>query len=170
MRSTVETRRRVALHDRFGYRVAVLARRWRQLVDAELEAYGLSQATWRPLIHLSEFDRPPRQCELADALQIGGPALVRLLDNLEDKGLIARVAVDGDRRANHVELTRDGKKLAARVHQIIAEIERELVRDVAPAALATCDRALDAIGRRIDRHHPTRPTPRATPRATRRRA
>src|SRR5688572_2622291 len=95
---------RFSLHERFGYRIAVLARRWRSLVDAELASYGLSQATWRPLIHLGSFDQPPRQCELAEALQLGGPALVRLIDQLEDKGLVERV-VDGDRRANKVQLT-----------------------------------------------------------------
>ena len=140
---------RFALQDRLGYRISVLARRWRALVDAELESYGLSQATWRPLIYLASFDDPPRQCELADALQIGCPALVRLLDQLETKGLIDRV-VDGDRRANKVRLTRAGKKLASRVHDIIVAVERDVLRDLSATELAQCTRALAAIEGRID--------------------
>jgi MarR family transcriptional regulator, transcriptional regulator for hemolysin len=141
------------LHDRFGYRIAVLVRRWRALVDAELAAYGLSQATWRPLIHLASFPEPPRQCELAEALQLGCPALVRLIDRLEEGGLVERV-VDGDRRANKVRLTRSGKKLASRVDDIIAAVERDLLRDLSAGELAQSVRAIESIEGRIERYQP----------------
>ena len=36
-------------HIDFGFRVARIARRLRQAVDAELGAFGLTEATWRPL-------------------------------------------------------------------------------------------------------------------------
>lgn len=165
MRSTTD----FSIHDRLGYRLSVLVRRWRQVVDAQLESYGLSQATWRPLIHLASIEtrssQPPRQCELAEALQIGGPALVRLLDSLEAKGLVERVDVSGDRRANHVQLTREGKKLARRVYDIIVGVERALLREVEPGALAELDRGLaqitDAVERRLE-------APNATPTARRR--
>ena len=140
---------RFSLHERFGYRIAVLARRWRSLVDAELASYGLSQATWRPLIHLGSFDQPPRQCELAEALQLGGPALVRLIDQLEDKGLVERV-VDGDRRANKVRLTRAGKQLLRRVYDIIVDVEREVLCDLSAGEVAQFTRGIDAIERRMN--------------------
>ena len=141
---------RFSLHERFGYRVAVLARRWRSLVDAELASYGLSQATWRPLIHLGSFAEAPRQCQLADALQLGGPALVRLIDQLEAKGLVERI-VDGDRRANKVQLTRAGKRLARRVYDIIVDVEHELLRDLNADEVARITQGIDAIERRIDK-------------------
>ena len=148
---------RFSLHERFGYRLAVLARRWRTLVDAELASYGLSQATWRPLIHLGSFEQPPRQCELADALHLGCPALVRLLDQLEEKGLVERI-VDGDRRANKVQLTRAGKQLARRVYDIIVGVERELLRDLSAGEVAQFTRGIDAIERRIE-HRAVAPKP-----------
>jgi MarR family transcriptional regulator for hemolysin len=141
---------RLSLHDRFGYRVSVLARRWRAQVDAELESYGLSQATWRPLIHLASLPGAPRQCELAEKLQIGGPALVRLLDNLEDKGLVERTLVDGDRRAHHIQLTREGRKLAAQVYDIIVAIESRLLADISATDLARCTRVLESITAKLD--------------------
>jgi MarR family transcriptional regulator, transcriptional regulator for hemolysin len=141
---------RLSLHDRFGYRLAVLTRRWRALVDAELESYGLSQATWRPLVHLASFKTSPRQCELAEQLQIGCPALVRLLDNLEEKGLIERALVDGDRRAHHIQLTREGRRLATQVYEIILDIERRLLSEVSATDLDRCTRVLAAIENQID--------------------
>jgi MarR family transcriptional regulator for hemolysin len=144
---------RFSLHDRFGYRIAVLTRRWRALVDAELASFGLSQATWRPLIHLASFPEPPRQCELAEALQLGCPALVRLIDRLEAAGLVERI-VDGDRRANKVRLTRTGKKLANRVADTILTVERDLLRDLSAGELSQCVGSLTSIERRIDRYQP----------------
>ena len=160
---------RMSLHDRFGYRVALLARRWRQQIDAELESYGLSQATWRPLIHLAAFEQPPRQCELAEQLQIGGPALVRLLDNLETKGLVERIDVDGDRRAYHVQLTRDGRKLAAEAYEIIVALERRVLEDVSAAELDHCTRVFEAIEHRLGTPEPEPLSTTSTPRALRRR-
>ena len=59
-------------------------------MDEELSGYGLTDATWRPLFHLGRLGDGIRQTELAEALGIQGPSLVRLLDNLERDGLISR--------------------------------------------------------------------------------
>ncbi|HEY5938323.1 MAG TPA: MarR family transcriptional regulator [Kofleriaceae bacterium] len=139
-----------SLQPRFGYRLAVLARRWRAQVDAELETYGLSQATWRPLLYLISFEGVPRQRDLAEALQIGCPALVRLLDNLEAKRLIERIDVDDDRRAKQIKLTPEGRRIAKRVYAIIVEIERKLLSELSADELASCERAFAAIENQLD--------------------
>ena len=50
-----------------------------QAVDAELQAFGLTDATWRPLAYVGRLGGGVRQKELAIALAIEGPSLVRLL-------------------------------------------------------------------------------------------
>ena len=57
-------------HIDFGFRVARIARRLRQAVDAELRAYGLTDATWRPLAYVGKLGGGVRQKELATALSI----------------------------------------------------------------------------------------------------
>ena len=52
--------------------VARIARRLRQAVDAELRAYGLTDATWRPLAYVGKLGGGVRQKELATALSIEG--------------------------------------------------------------------------------------------------
>ena len=74
----------------FSFRLAYIARRLRQAVDDELRAYGLTDATWRPLVYVGRLGDGVRQKELAQALGIQGPSLVRLLDTLERHGLIER--------------------------------------------------------------------------------
>src|SRR5258708_29346283 len=82
----------------FGFRLARITRRLRQAVDGELHAFGLTEATWRPLAYLGRLGEGIRQKELAQALGIEGPSLVRLLDGLERRGLIERRENEGHRR------------------------------------------------------------------------
>ena len=105
-------------HIDFGFRVARIARRLRQAVDAELRAFGLTEATWRPLAYVGRLGGGVRQKELATALSIEGPTLVRLLDNLERRGLIERREDETDRRARGIYLTRAGRELAVRVAKV----------------------------------------------------
>ena len=102
----------------FGFRVARIARRLRQAVDAELRVLGLTEATWRPLVYVRRLGDGVRQKELATALSIEGPSLVRLLDNLERRGLIERRADESDRRARGIYLTRPGRDLAKRAAKV----------------------------------------------------
>jgi MarR family transcriptional regulator for hemolysin len=134
----------------FGFRIARLARRLRQAVDAELGAYGLTEATWRPLVYVARLGAGVRQKELATALGIEGPSLVRLLDGLERRGLIERRADGTDRRARGIYLTPAGRALERRVAKVSNAVQRRVLADVAPADLAACDRAFAVMEGALD--------------------
>jgi MarR family transcriptional regulator for hemolysin len=134
----------------FGFRVARISRRLRQALDAELGAYGLTEATWRPLAYVGRLGEGVRQKELATALSIEGPSLVRLLDSLERRSLIERREDGKDRRARGIYLTRSGHALAARVSRLSAEIQQRLLSAVAPADLDACHRVLATIEQALD--------------------
>ena len=134
----------------FGFRIARIARRLRQAVDAELRAYGLTEATWRPLVYVAQLGAGVRQKELAIALGIEGPSLVRLLDGLERRGLIERREDGTDRRARGIHLTSAGRALQRRVAKVSNDVQRRVLAAVAPADLAACDRAFALIERGLD--------------------
>ena len=134
----------------FGFRVARIARRLRQAVDAELRVLGLTEATWRPLVYVRRLGDGVRQKELATALSIEGPSLVRLLDNLERRGLIERRADETDRRARGIHLTRPGRDLAKRAAKVGGEIQARLLANVPPAELEACERVLAGIERDLE--------------------
>ncbi len=134
----------------FGFQIARIARRLRQAVDAELRAYGLTEATWRPLVYVARLGAGVRQKELAIALGIEGPSLVRLLDGLERRGLIERREDDTDRRARGIHLTSAGRALQRRVAKVSSAVQRRVLAAVAPADLAACDRAFAIIERALD--------------------
>jgi MarR family transcriptional regulator for hemolysin len=134
----------------FGFSVARVARRLRQAVDAELRAFGLTEATWRPLVYVRRLGDGVRQKELATALSIEGPSLVRLLDNLERRGLIERREHESDRRVRGIHLTRSGRELAVRAAKVGGEIQARLLANVPPAELAACQRVLASIERELE--------------------
>ena len=137
-------------HIDFGFRVARIARRLRQAVDAELRTFGLTEATWRPLAYVGRLGGGVRQKELATALSIEGPTLVRLLDNLERRGLIERREDETDRRARGIYLTRAGRELAVRVAKVGTEVQARALAKASPADLEICQRVLDQIERELD--------------------
>jgi len=134
----------------FGFRLAWMARRLRQAVDGELRAYGLTEATWRPLAYLGRLGEGIRQKELAQALGIEGPSLVRLLDGLERRGLVERREDEEDRRAHGIYLTPQGRELQKRVLRISDAIQRRLLAAVQPADLEACQRVFQAIEAALD--------------------
>lgn len=137
-------------HIDFGFRVARIARRLRQAVDAELRVYGLTEATWRPLAYVGKLGGGVRQKELAGALSIEGATLVRLLDNLERRGLIERREDETDRRARGIYLTRAGRELAVRVAKVGTEIQMRVLASVPPAELEICLGVLDKIEKELE--------------------
>jgi MarR family transcriptional regulator for hemolysin len=134
----------------FGFRLARITRRLRQAVDGELRAFGLTEATWRPLAYLGRLGEGIRQKELAQALGIEGPSLVRLLDGLERRGIIERREDEADRRARGIYLTPTGRELQKRVLRISDSIQRRLLAAVQPTDLEACDRAFRAIEAALD--------------------
>ena len=84
---------------RFAPLVAHVAREWRRAVDGRLQIYGLTEATWLPLLRIARSETPMRQNELAASLSLDGSSVVRLIDTLENSGLVERCEDRADRRA-----------------------------------------------------------------------
>ncbi len=83
------------------------------LVSAELEeACGISLA-WFDVLFQTNIapERRLRMHELADVLLLSKSGLTRLIDRVEEAGLVERVVVPGDRRSLYVQLTRHGRQV-----------------------------------------------------------
>ncbi len=70
--------------------VAHVAREWRRAVDGRLQPFGLTEATWLPLLRIARSETPMRQNELAASLSLDCSSVVRLIDALENSGFIER--------------------------------------------------------------------------------
>jgi DNA-binding MarR family transcriptional regulator len=87
------------------------------------ELHGLPAAQARLLCMLAAG--PRRMSELASLLGIEKAALTGLADRAERRGLVARTAVPGDRRAVSVALTPEGREVASAFHRdVSASLDR----------------------------------------------
>lgn len=96
------------LTGRLGYSLKHVWLRLGELTTAALEPYGLIGRELAVLVVLSGGE-PASQQEAARRLGIDRTTMVALLDNLEDKALVARHPDAADRRKNVVELTAAGR-------------------------------------------------------------
>lgn len=98
------------MKDQFPFAVARVTRRWRKLLDERLKDLGVTQARWTTMVYLQQGGEGLTQRELAGLMAIENPTLVRLLDSLEQQGLIERRACPNDRRARRLHLTDSGRE------------------------------------------------------------
>jgi MarR family transcriptional regulator for hemolysin len=129
--------------------VAHVAREWRRAVDGRLQVYGLTEATWLPLLRIARSESPMRQNELAASLSLDGSSVVRLLDSLEEAGFIERGEDRADRRAKSLALTPRGRRTVDQVERVSQEIRDVVLGEVSDENLARSLRLLETVRDRL---------------------
>lgn len=112
---------------------AVLIARIGRLVRSRLDAaLGPSELRQRQLVALSYLrdHGPARQQALAQSLCMDASSLVCLLNDLEDRDLIARRRDREDRRRGILELTDHGREALVESDAVLAEIDDEILADL----------------------------------------
>lgn len=92
----------------FGFEVAETALAMRRDFDRRASGLGVTRAQWRVLMRLAAADGD-RQVELAEALDVEPITLCRMIDRLEEAGLVERRRNEEDRRAWNIHLTDKAK-------------------------------------------------------------
>src|SRR6201996_7927945 len=133
------------VEDGFGALIARAARQWRRVVDRRLQPFGLTEATWLPLIYLARAPHPMRQKDLAASLVLDGSSVVRLLDALETAGLIERRGETADRRAKTIPVTRHGLSIIDQVEAASTEVRTATLTGLSDADLAAATAVLDRV-------------------------
>ncbi len=90
-------------------------------------------------------DGPIRLSVLAEAESLNPTMLSRVIADLGDAGLVARVSDDGDRRAAWAEATDKGRKLAERMRRERTHAVNEAMKQMAPADRDLLEKALPAL-------------------------
>jgi len=137
------------LHDGFGSLVARVSRQWRRAVDRRLQPFGLTEATWLPLIHLARATIPMRQRDLAASLVLDGSSVVRLLDALEASHLIERREGNADRRAKTISLTTLGVSIIEQVEAVSRNVRTGALVGLSEDEIEMATRVLELVCRNL---------------------
>ena len=117
------------------------------ILEAELERdAGISQRWYDVLVHLEESPDGVPMNALADRILYSKSGFTRVVDRMEEAGLIQRVRPEHDRRTILVVLTETGTatlQLARRFHR--DGIERHFAQHLTDADVKALTRALEKV-------------------------
>lgn len=112
-----------------------------RLLDEQAIAGGLQPLQHQALLQIYGAESPLPVNKVADRLDIAPALASRLIRQLEDKGLVERARIPGDRRVIAVHASEDGievlRKIDASVHVRVDHFQRQLSDEGKLGALAT---------------------------------
>ena len=124
------------MREQFPFAVARVTRRWRKMLDERLKDLGVTQARWSTMVYLQQGGEGLTQRELANLMAIENPTLVRLLDSLEQQGLIERRPCPNDRRARRLYLTDAGRAFMDDLSARAAKLREEMLDGIGDQEVA----------------------------------
>ncbi|MGO1625676.1 MAG: transcriptional regulator SlyA [Halomonadaceae bacterium] len=128
-----------------GFRIARLPHLWRSILDRRLAPLGLTQTRWVTLYHLWRMGDGQPQCDLARAIGVEAPSLVRTLGQLEEQGLIERRACESDRRTKRLYLTTEAMPLLEKIGLVADEARQEMLAGLSDEDIEQLDQWLSII-------------------------
>lgn len=115
-----------------GFLLSDTSRLLRRRYDERARTIGVTRAQWRALTALSRREGI-NQAELAELLEVEAITACRMIDRLEEAGLVERRRAPADRRAWHIYL-------APTAHPLLEQL-RDLGEDVTERAFDGIDAA-----------------------------
>lgn len=117
------------------------------VLDAELERdAGIPLRWYDTLVHLEETPDGLRMNELAERILYSKSGFTRVVDRLEEAGLVRRVHPANDRRSILVVLTDEGRETMERARRYHRHgIEQHFSRHLAETDIKALSRALEKV-------------------------
>jgi DNA-binding MarR family transcriptional regulator len=119
-------------------------------ISADLEGAELPPLAWYDVLAALRDapDKMLRQVELAERVLLSNSGMSRLVDRVEEAGLVERITCPGDRRSFQIHLTSAGEEMLERMWPVYA---RGIAEDFLPALGSNEVRErLEAIGRQCE--------------------
>ncbi|WP_298673788.1 MarR family winged helix-turn-helix transcriptional regulator [uncultured Sphingomonas sp.] len=113
----------------FGFLLSDTSRLLRRRFDERARSLGATRAQWKALLSISRREGI-NQGSLADILEVEPITLCRLIDRIEEAGLVERRRDPNDRRAWQLFLTDKAHPILAELHDTGAELSAQALRGI----------------------------------------
>lgn len=126
------------------FEIGETAHALRKAFDRRAVGLGVTRAQWKVLFRLT---RKPglRQTELADMLEIEPITLSRIVDKLEEAGLVERRPDPTDRRAWRLHVTAEAQPLVAKLKGVADDMIAEAFAGIDPEDIQITRRVLAQV-------------------------
>ena len=135
------------------FEIGETAHTLRKAFDRRACTHGVTRAQWKVLFRLSRHPGM-RQIELADMLDIEPITLSRIIDRLEEGGLVERAADPTDRRAWRLHVTARAQPLVAKLKALADEMAAEAFAGVDPKNIEITRQVLGRVRENASRAAP----------------
>lgn len=125
-----------------------VSRKIRTAFNQQVTAHGMTYPRARVLFRLAKKQNVSQR-ELACELELEQATMVRLLDRMEENGLVERRPDASDRRAKLVVLTDHGAEQARLVGEIADRLRERIFREFDPAEMKIALAVLDRTAARL---------------------
>lgn len=137
------------LNEQFSESMFLATHAWRNELDRRLRPLGFSHSRWLLLLQLSRNDGCTHS-ELAQHMGIEAATLVRLVDHMEQEGLLKRCGSETDRRVKHLHLSEPGKQVVENIRSYAADLRKELLGGLSQNEIKTALDVLNNIRNKLE--------------------
>jgi DNA-binding MarR family transcriptional regulator len=109
-----------------------VARLMRRNFDVRARGIGVTRPQWQVLTVLRR-DEGVNQGRLAELLEVEPITVCRMVDRLQEAGLVERRADPADRRSWRLYLTKEAKRLLAELNPVAEALAEDMLDGIAPA-------------------------------------
>ena len=124
--------------------IAEFTRLARREFDRSAAAVGVTRAQWMVLSRLSRLGDGLRQVDLAEGLDVEPITLCRMIDRLEDAGLVERRRDEQDRRAWRIHLTPKALPIIEELRALGDDLHGQALAGISPEE---CEQFLGLLAR-----------------------
>jgi DNA-binding MarR family transcriptional regulator len=135
------------------FEIGETAHALRKAFDRRAVGLGVTRAQWKVLFRLTRHPGM-RQIELADLLDIEAITLSRIVDRLEEAGLVDRVADPADRRAWRLHVTAKAQPLVEKLRALADEMTAEAFAGIDPKHIEITRQVLGRVRENTSRVAP----------------
>jgi DNA-binding MarR family transcriptional regulator len=143
----------VGMSDSLGFLIGDVSRLMRKRFDERARAIGVTRAQWHTLTKLSRAEGI-NQGGLAELLEVEPITLCRMIDRLEEAGLVERRRDPHDRRAWRIYITDKARPLIDQLRALADEMFASALAGVDDAAQRAMFETLNAIHANLSTHEP----------------
>lgn len=136
---------KINLSELLCYRLFYAVKLNEQLIDKNMEQFNLSRTQWKVIARFNFLAIPCTQQQLLLSMGIDRAHLTRTLDQLEQRGFIAKERPLNDKRSYNILLTTEGKKILNKIEKILQDESEMMVRGLSQQETMMLGKLIDKV-------------------------